>query len=67
LVAARAGEGHGTQDDLRPGDVIYAINGVSVRGLTELRQAVGRPPAGESLVFQVERGGELLFVVVELE
>jgi serine protease Do len=67
LVAARAGGGHGTEDDLRPGDIIYAINGISVRGLTELRQAVGRPPPGESLVFQVERGGELLFVVVELE
>ena len=67
LVAARAGGGHGTEDDLRPGDVIYAINGVSVRGLTELRQAVGRPPPVESLVFHVERGGEFLLVVVELE
>jgi serine protease Do len=67
LVAARAGGSFGNDDALRPGDVIYAVNGVSVRGLTELRQAVGRPASGESLVFQVERAGELLFVVVELE
>jgi S1-C subfamily serine protease len=67
LVAARAGGSYGTEDDLRPGDVIYAVDGVSVRGLGELRQAVGRPPSGESLVLQIERGGELLFVVVELE
>ena len=66
-MAARAGGSYGTEDVLRPGDVIYAVNGVSVRGLSELRQAVGRPPAGESLVFHVERGGELLYVVVELE
>jgi serine protease Do len=67
LVAARAGGDSGPDYDLRPGDVIYAVNGVSVRGLTELRQAVGRPRQGESLVLQVERGGELLFVVVELQ
>ncbi len=47
LVAARAGGSYGTEDDLRPGDVIYAVNGVSVRGLGELRQAVGRPAPGE--------------------
>jgi serine protease Do len=67
LVAARSGNGSGSEDDLRPGDVVYAINGVSVRDLRELRQAVGRPAPGEALVLQVERGGELLFVVVELE
>jgi serine protease Do len=67
LIAARSGVGSGTDDDLRPGDVVYAVNGVSVRGLAELRSAVGRPAAGESLVFHVERGGRLLYVVVELE
>jgi serine protease Do len=67
LVAARSGGGLGSEDDLRPGDVIYAVNGVSVRGLRELRQAVGRPGAGEALVFHVERDGELVYAVVELE
>jgi serine protease Do len=67
LVAARSAGGSGSEDDLRPGDVIYSINGVSVRGLRELRQAVGRPAPGEAMVFHVERGGELVYVVVELE
>jgi serine protease Do len=67
LIAARSGGGSGEDDELRPGDVIYAVDGVSVRGLTELRSAVGRPAAGEALVFHVERSGRLLFVVVELE
>jgi S1-C subfamily serine protease len=67
LIAARAGGHGGTEDNLRPGDVIYSLNGVSVRGLAELRRAVARPGPGETLVFHLERGGELLYVVVELE
>jgi serine protease Do len=67
LVAARAGVSGGEDDELRPGDVIYAVNGVSVQDLRELRSAVARPAPGESLVFHVERGGELLYVVVEVD
>ena len=52
---------------LRPGDVIYAVNGVSVRGLAELRSAVARPQPGEPLVLHVERSGRLVYVVVETE
>lgn len=67
LIAARSGGSPGTEDDLRPGDVVYAVNGISVRGLAELRSAVRGPAPGESLVFHVERSGRLLYVVIELE
>jgi serine protease Do len=67
LVAARSGGGTGAEDDLRPGDVVYAVNGVSVRGLAELRSAVVRPAAGEPLVLHVERASRLVYVVVETE
>jgi serine protease Do len=67
LVAARAGSSPGAEDDLRPGDVVYAVNGVSVRGLAELRSAASRPAPGEPLVLHVERDGRLLYVVVETE
>jgi serine protease Do len=67
LVAARSGSGTGAEDDLRPGDVVYAVNGVSVRGLAELRSAVARPSAGEPLVLHVERSSRLVYVVVETE
>jgi serine protease Do len=67
LVAARAGGAPGTDDDLRAGDVVRAVNGVSVRGLAELRSAVGRPAPGEPVVLHVERGGKLIYVVVETE
>jgi len=67
LVAARAPGAVGTDGDLRAGDVIYAVDGVSVQGMSELRSAVRRPPPGGSLVFQIERDGELMFVVVEVD
>jgi serine protease Do len=67
LIAARSGRSLGADDDLRPGDVVYAVDGISVRGLAELRSAVGRPAAGEPLVFHVERNSELIYVVVEME
>jgi serine protease Do len=67
LVAARSGASRGEDDELRPGDAIYAVDGVTVRGLRELRSAVARPAPGDSLVVQVERGGELVYVVVQVE
>jgi serine protease Do len=67
LVAARSGAAPGADDDLRPGDVIYAVNGVTVRGLAELRSAVNRAGPGEALVLHVERAGKLVYVVVETE
>ncbi len=66
LVAAR-GSGEAGEDDLRPGDVIYAVNGVSIRSLTELREAVDRAKRGEALAFQVERKGQLVFLTQEAE
>jgi serine protease Do len=67
LVAARSGGSPGGDEGLQPGDVIYAINGVSVRSLAELRSEVGRPGPGSSLVFQVERRSLLLYIVVDLD
>jgi serine protease Do len=67
LIAARSGGRPGGEDDLRPGDIVYAVNGISVRGLAEFRSAVQRPAPGESLVFHLERSGQLLYVEVELE
>jgi serine protease Do len=67
VVAARSGGSQAAEEGLRAGDVVYAVNGVSVRGLAELRSAAARPGAGEPLVLHVERGGRLVYVVVETE
>jgi len=66
LVAARAAASSG-EGGLQAGDVIYALNGVSVRGLVELREAVDRVAPGGALVLQVERDGKLQFVALEAE
>jgi serine protease Do len=66
LVAARAG-GAGEDDELKAGDVVYAVNGVSVLGLAELRSAVGRPAPGQPIVLHVERAGRLVYIVVEAQ
>jgi serine protease Do len=65
VVAARAGGADG--DELRAGDVIYAVNGVSVLGLAELRSAVAGALPGQPLVLHVERSGKLLYVVIDNE
>jgi serine protease Do len=65
VVAARAGGADG--DELRAGDVIYAVNGVSVLGLAELRSAIAGALPGQPLVLHVERSGKLLYVVIENE
>jgi len=65
VVAARAGGAEG--DELRAGDVIYAVNGVSILGLAELRSAVAGALPGQPLVLHVERSGKLLYVVIENE
>jgi serine protease Do len=54
-------------DGPEPGDVIYAVNGLSVRGLAELRSALDRIKSGEAAVLQVERSGQLLFLALEMD
>ncbi len=66
LVAARAA-GSDASSELRPADVIYAANGVSVLGLAELRSAVAHVAPGQPLVLHVEREGRLVYVVIEPE
>lgn len=66
VVAARAGGGS-LEDGPQPGDVIYSLNGVSVRSLAELRSAADRLKTGDAVVLQVERRGQLLFLASHVE
>jgi serine protease Do len=54
-------------DGPEPGDVIYAVNGVSVRGLAELRAAVDKVPKGDAVALQIERNGQLRFLAFEID
>ncbi len=50
-----------------PGDVVYKVNGKSVKGLRSLKKLVKEIPYGDPAVFHLERGGMLRYLVMEIE
>jgi serine protease Do len=67
VVAARAAESEGLDVDLRPGDVIYAINNEPTSTIAALSGALGQLKSGDAVVLQVERDGQLTYVAFEME
>lgn len=65
VVAARS-PGVSVGTPLLPGDVIYAVNGRDVASLQELKPMVEAVLRGDPIVLQLERGGRLMFLAVEL-
>jgi serine protease Do len=55
------------EGQLKPGDLIHALNGASIKAVGELRSGVERLKIGNAAVLQVERDGELLYVSVRIE
>ena len=54
-------------DGLVPGDVIHAINGQSIVGLRDLRDALSSLDLGDAVVLHVEREGIWRYVAFELQ
>jgi serine protease Do len=68
IVAAASGDRPpGSDGPLMAGDVIHAVNRAPVRSLQALRAAVEALKPGEPAVLQIERDGELQFVVFRME
>ncbi len=67
LVAAKASGAETLQVDLRPGDVIYAINTEPTATVDALRTALAQFKSGDPVVLQLEREGELQYVAFEVE
>jgi S1-C subfamily serine protease len=67
VVAARAAGSEGLEIDLRPGDVIYAINNEPTSSIAALSTALGQMKSGDAAVLQVERDGALMYVAFEME
>jgi S1-C subfamily serine protease len=68
IVAAASAQGAALGGDrLQPGDVIYAVNQTPVRRIAELREAVRRAAGPDSLILQIQRGAELMFLELRLE
>jgi serine protease Do len=67
LVVVRVDTPHTPELPLTSGDVIHAVNGTWVTTPAELREALSRFAPGDAVVLQVERNGQLTYVVFETE
>ena len=67
LVAARTQTSTLLGEGPQPGDIIHAVNGAPVQDLTNLKQALRKIKSGDAIVLQIERSGELRYLVLESE
>jgi serine protease Do len=67
LVAARTAFGTTVDSGLAAGDVIHALNGVSVISLDELKAGIEKLKPGDATVLQIERDGALHYLAFEME
>ena len=66
FVAARTRVSSGNDVPLVAGDVIHAVNGVTVRSLDGLRVLLDDATSDSELVLQIERNGQLQFVTCQI-
>jgi S1-C subfamily serine protease len=67
VVAGVAAESPGQDDAFYSADVIYAVNDKKVGNLAELETALQPAERGESIAVQIERMGQLQFLIVEIQ
>ena len=67
VVAAKTPGADGFDLDLRPGDVIHALNGEPTATVEALQTALAQLKPGDAVVLQIERDSELMYVPFELE
>ncbi len=67
LVAARVATAFPGEEQLLPGDVIYAVGRVPVKDLDGLRSSVSALDADKPAIVQLERQGKVRYLVVWLE
>ncbi|HPF69225.1 MAG TPA: trypsin-like peptidase domain-containing protein [Candidatus Krumholzibacteria bacterium] len=67
IVAALAVDTSLLGERFTPGDIIYAMNGQAVESLKDLKDKVKALPYGQTAVFQVERGGQLQYLMLQVE
>ncbi len=67
VVGGFVARASGREDTLHPGDVIYSMNGVPVRGLAELKAAAAGLLHGQSVALYIERFGQLQYLLLDAE
>jgi serine protease Do len=67
VVAARSVNSPYSGGELETGDVIYEINNAPTLSVKGLREALDGMKPGDAVALQVERGGHLMYLALELE
>jgi S1-C subfamily serine protease len=67
VVAARTASPPYSGAELETGDVIYEMNNAPTLSIKGLREALDMLKMGDAVVLQVERGGHLMYLALELE
>ena len=67
LVAAKTPTSSLLGEGPQPGDVIHAINGAPIQDLAELKAHLRQIKRGQPIVLQIERSGDLSYLVLESE
>jgi serine protease Do len=67
VIAGVVADRPGNSDSLYPADVIYTVNNTKVANVAELEAALQSAKRGESVAVQVERLGQLQFLVMEIQ
>lgn len=62
VVAGGAAE----RADIRKGDIVLSVNGVDVRGTSDMSRRISRLPPDSKTTLRVERDGEIISINVEL-
>jgi serine protease Do len=65
VVAGKESEGAYVGESLAVGDVIYFVNGTRAQNVVSLRSTLDELKTAEAIVLQVERQGNLRYVVLE--
>ncbi|HEV8017697.1 MAG TPA: trypsin-like peptidase domain-containing protein [Steroidobacteraceae bacterium] len=63
-VMSREAQGPAAQSDLRPGDLVVAVNGEAVDGIDALHRQLGQVPPGTTLELRIVRRTRLLTVAL---
>ena len=67
VVAASAPPTLSWDGGLKPGDVIFNMNGLEIESITDLRRAVEELSVGDPVVFHIDRAGRQMYIAFEIE
>lgn len=67
VIVGRTADAPYWAGQFQPGDVIHAVNGTLITGLSQFRSRINEVKSADSIVLQIERAGKLFYVSFELQ